>query len=121
MRTLFAYGTLIFDEVMRQVTGRTFRGIDALLPGYARYRIKDAPYPGIIPCDGAVVKGKVYFDIDDKSLAMLDQYEGGLYEKITVQVRIDNGETCDAIAYKVKDTHKGMLTHELWAPGELEG
>ncbi len=120
MHRLFAYGTLVIEDVMRQVTGRTFRSRNALLRGFARYRIKDVHYPGIISCEDAAVKGKLYFGIDDISLARLDYFEGDLYEKITVRVTADDGCTYDACTYKVKDEHSRALSHEPWDPEEFK-
>jgi gamma-glutamylcyclotransferase (GGCT)/AIG2-like uncharacterized protein YtfP len=120
MHALFAYGTLVIEEIMRQVTGWTFQSRHALLQGFARYRIKEVHYPGIIPYEGAGVIRKLYFDIDNRSLARLDYFEDDFYEKILVRVTADNGQTYDALTYKVKDEYAGVLSHEAWVPDEFK-
>ena len=114
MHTLFVYGTLITDEVMKRVTGRTFQGRKAVLPGFARYRIKEASYPGIVPHADSIVQGKLYFNIDHDSLTRLDDFENDLYVRVKVQVRADDGRTYEAFTYQVKDTETGSLSDEQW-------
>ena len=46
--TVFAYGTLIFPEVVEIVVGRRPPKWDALLPGYRRARLDGRVYPGIV-------------------------------------------------------------------------
>lgn len=120
MSTLFAYGTLLFDDIMMQVNGRTFRSGHALLQGYARYRIKGVCYPGIIPCAGAAVEGRLYFDVDDESFAKLDEFEDRIYEKITVRTQSDSGRMYDAYTYRIKDGSADFLSCEPWDPLEFQ-
>jgi gamma-glutamylcyclotransferase (GGCT)/AIG2-like uncharacterized protein YtfP len=56
-KAIFCYGTLQFPEVMEKVTGRQFPGTEAVLDNFARYRIKNAVYPGVIAEDGATTEG----------------------------------------------------------------
>ena len=117
---LFAYGTLIFDDVMMRVTGRTFQGRAAVLQGYARYGMMSGPYPGIVQKKGSAVEGKLYFHIDDDSLKRLDEFEGDQYDRIHVKVKDEKGRLQDALTYKVKDACAHQVSCEAWRPEQFK-
>jgi len=56
MKNLFAYGTLMCQEIMLAVTGFPFRGVRGLLRDYHRGTIRGEVYPGIVPRRGGVVE-----------------------------------------------------------------
>lgn len=111
---LFCYGSLELAEVMREVTGRTFEGELAELDGFARYRVRDADYPGLLPEPGARTKGTLYRAVDDAALAALDRFEGPLYERRLLEVRAADGERRHAHVYVVREAQRGSLTREPW-------
>ena len=45
---IFTYGSLL-TEIMQAVTGKLFPSQSATLRDYARYGVRSANYPGIIP------------------------------------------------------------------------
>lgn len=59
MSRVFVYGTLLEDSIARKLLGRLPRHKPARLQGYARYRVKDASFPAIIPEASATVDGRV--------------------------------------------------------------
>ncbi len=119
MHTLFAYGTLMIDEIMEVVTGRKFKSMDALLYGHVRCRIRDVLYPGIAKKEGSRVRGKVYRNIDDETMNRLDAFEDDVYERVAVEVVGDDGTRIDAFTYRVRDDHSSFLTEEEWDPEEF--
>ena len=50
--SVFTYGTLEFPDVMEAVTGRSFKSVEAMAEGYARYLLKERMYPGMTPVSG---------------------------------------------------------------------
>jgi gamma-glutamylcyclotransferase (GGCT)/AIG2-like uncharacterized protein YtfP len=90
MTTIFVYGTLLFPEIVRALTGKEFSMRDAVLSGYSRYRIDEPGRtlkgPAIVEEAGGTVRGKALLDVDERSLAILDKYEGQ-YEKKNVVVQ----------------------------------
>lgn len=119
MHTLFAYGTLMIEEIMESVTGRVFTGTDAVLKGHVRYRIRDVLYPGIAKKEGSRVRGKVYRNIDDETMSRLDAFEDDVYERVAVEVVGNDGTRIDAFTYRVRDDHSSFLTEEEWDPEEF--
>jgi gamma-glutamylcyclotransferase (GGCT)/AIG2-like uncharacterized protein YtfP len=111
---VFCYGTLQFSEVMEKVTGRRFPGIEAVLANFARYRIKNAVYPGVIAEDGATTEGILYFEVDADSLHRLDAFEGTPYVRTRLPVHTLNGEKVIAEVYIVAEHHRAVLTGKPW-------
>lgn len=115
---LFAYGSLVFPEIMQAVAGRAFAGIDAVLPGYRCCRIKGCDYPGIIPAPGFLTPGRIYQDIDPIILARLDRFEGGSYLRAAVEAVGVDGERFRAFAYVVRDDQRHILVDQPWNPAD---
>jgi len=112
MLNLFAYGTLIFEDVMQRVAGRRFRSMGAVLHDYSRHRIRETPYPAIVYEKGAAVNGKIYFNIDDRSLALLDDYEDDYYIRTKVTVTAEDGREYEAHTYVIMDEFRGLLSRQ---------
>jgi gamma-glutamylcyclotransferase (GGCT)/AIG2-like uncharacterized protein YtfP len=111
---LFAYGTLQVDAIMRAVTGHAYSSQAATLSGYARYRIKNATYPGIIADTRAETSGRIYFDVDDTSWTKLDAFEGAPYQRLTLSVVAADGATYLADAYVIPASARGILSTAPW-------
>ena len=111
---LFCYGSLEFAEVMREVTGRSFAAEPATLDGFARYRVRDADYPGLVPEPGARTEGTLYRALDAASLAALDRFEGALYERRPLDVRTRDGGVAAAQVYVVREAQRHTLSSEPW-------
>ena len=114
MNPLFCYGTLQVPEVIRAVTGQTFAGQQATLQGYAIYRVKDAEYPGIVRSDNDDVGGILYKNVADKSMKVLDLFEGDLYRRQLQCVETVDGMISKAWCYVIRDENKGLLTADTW-------
>jgi gamma-glutamylcyclotransferase (GGCT)/AIG2-like uncharacterized protein YtfP len=59
MTSVFVYGTLLEDRRAQGLLGRLPHHRPAKLLGYARYRVRGAPFPAIIPESGSSVEGRV--------------------------------------------------------------
>ncbi len=112
---VFAYGTLMHPDVMRVVTGslRTYQS--ALLPGYARYRVRGEFYPGLIPAQAAQTSGVLYRGLVRTEVRKLDAFEGVLYERRRVLVRLAGGEWLEAQAYVVVPSCRHRLSDQPWS------
>uniref|UniRef100_A0A453NA23 Putative gamma-glutamylcyclotransferase n=1 Tax=Aegilops tauschii subsp. strangulata TaxID=200361 RepID=A0A453NA23_AEGTS len=56
--SVFVYGTLMAEEVVRVLLGRVPPSSPALLPNHQRLSIRGRVYPAILPVDGSKVPGK---------------------------------------------------------------
>ena len=103
----------MLPDVMKAVTGRTFPSRTAVLEGYARYRFKRRVYPGLVSEAGGRVEGVLYLNLDGRSLALLDEFEGPWYKKATVRVAPEcGGLLCQS--YLVADNCRKLLGREYW-------
>ena len=114
MRNLFAYGTLMVPAVMQAVTGQSFRQEPATLTNYVRCWIKRQVYPGIFAAANHTVHGLIYFDIDERSLQRLDEFESEVYERREVHGQLTGGDTVIADAYIVATRYEHLLGSESW-------
>ena len=112
---VFAYGTLMFAEVVGAVTGLAMTGLPARLEGFARFRVRGAVYPGIRPVRGAWVDGVVYPEVSARSLRLLDVFEGDLYRRETLVVETGAGRL-SADAWVVRPSRERLLTDRPWEP-----
>jgi gamma-glutamylcyclotransferase (GGCT)/AIG2-like uncharacterized protein YtfP len=83
LTNIFVYGTLLCDEVVKAVTGKTFSTVDYKLDHYQRFQIYDnnkpRMYPGIIPVKDSSVMGKILLDVDEESFSKLCHFEDSEY------------------------------------------
>jgi len=110
---LFCYGTLMFAEVMQKVTGRCFTGEPAMLHDYARYCIDREVYPGLIAEAGAITTGVLYSGIDVASMAKLDDFEGDAYQRIKVNVQV-NERPVSAAVYCMAPGQERLSNRQPW-------
>jgi gamma-glutamylcyclotransferase (GGCT)/AIG2-like uncharacterized protein YtfP len=83
--SLFVYGTLLSDDLVRKLTGRVFPKRPATLEDFERVE-PPADYPYITPKTGAHVDGALLDGLDAAALDKLDAYEGDGYARTPVEV-----------------------------------
>jgi gamma-glutamylcyclotransferase (GGCT)/AIG2-like uncharacterized protein YtfP len=113
-KALFCYGTLQSPLVMKAVTGQAYEGKEATLDNWARFRVRDSEYPGIIFQENATVSGKLYWGLDEKVMAKLDAFEGDKYERVIVDVTMADGSSEKAYAYAIRNDCRKMLSSDPW-------
>jgi gamma-glutamylcyclotransferase (GGCT)/AIG2-like uncharacterized protein YtfP len=116
MAHLFAYGTLMDERVMAAVAGGRPRRRGADLSGAERRAVRGERYPGLIRSSRGVVRGILYYDLDERAWARLDRFEGALYERRPVAVRLRGGAAVRAETYFVRRACHAALSGEPWAP-----
>jgi len=89
---VFAYGTLLDEEIRNYILGYKTTVLRAQLKGFRKSSILLAgvKYPAIKedPDNNQTVDG-AYFSINEKDLELIDQYESSAYSRI--RVRLENG------------------------------
>jgi len=117
---LFVYGSLERAEVLHALTGAHFTARAAVLEGHRRGRISGEVYPGIVEEAGAHTRGVLYRDLDAVSLTLLDAFEGDLYERRRLQVRLSTGGRVAAHVYVVPRAHAHRVSRAHWQPRRFE-
>ncbi len=114
MRNLFAYGTLMCDEIMREVSGYSLSHWQGTLKGYRRRSIRGEHYPAILPDAEGRVDGLVYRNVPDPAWDLLDRFEGEMYVRRLVHVELAGGETVAASAYVIREEFADRLARSDW-------
>ncbi len=99
---------------MEAVTGRVFESAAAFAEGYARFLLKGQVYPGITPVAGQTTPGRVYFDVSQEAVSLLDRFEDKIYVPQVITVRARTGHRHNAYAYIIKPKDRGVLTGNPW-------
>lgn len=105
----FAYGSNMDSEKIRERGIHFSQRIHATLLGYrlefnkVSSRSPEQGYANIVPFENGIVEGVLY-DIEDSDLSKLDGHEGcpDQYERVKVEVQLDNREKVEAVAYMAR-------------------
>jgi gamma-glutamylcyclotransferase (GGCT)/AIG2-like uncharacterized protein YtfP len=119
MEHLFAYGTLMCDDIMREVGGYETPSTPALLKGFRRCRVKNESYPGIVPDASGSVAGIVYMNLPESSWKRLDSFEGEMYSRELAQIELADGSTLTANTFVVKPEFYDRLERAEWSFSEF--
>jgi gamma-glutamylcyclotransferase (GGCT)/AIG2-like uncharacterized protein YtfP len=117
---LFAYGTLMVPEIWQAVTQLPGPSPSrpGLLRGYQRRRVEGADFPGIFASgnNDDIVPGCAYEDVAPKTFDLLDRYEDHFYQRLEVNVEVDDGQpaTLSCQTYIIPETGLGILSDEPW-------
>ncbi|NNE93055.1 MAG: gamma-glutamylcyclotransferase [Verrucomicrobiales bacterium] len=115
---LFAYGTLLVPEIWELVTGCSVPELEAEIRGFEIRRVKGGDFPVIFESENpdAVVPGRVFRDLNQKTIARLDTYEDTFYERIDVRadLKAGGGEIeCQTYAVPVSEAMR-ISAGETW-------
>ena len=112
---LFAYGTLMWPEILEAVAGRRLEGSPAVLEGYSRFRVKGEPYPVVIPSPKGTVEGVLYQELTPEEFRRLDAFEGVEYNR--VEIRLNDRP---AFVYVLSEEWRQIVDFRPWIPADQE-
>lgn len=113
MAHLFTYGSLMFDDVWKQLVKGNYTASRAILQGYARRCVKNEEYPVVFEANEQVL-GTLYHDISAEDMAILDGFEGEYYARQSVYV-ILNDVPLLAETYVLKEKYYEIIDDRLWS------
>jgi gamma-glutamylcyclotransferase (GGCT)/AIG2-like uncharacterized protein YtfP len=114
MSHLFAYGTLMCEDIMMDVTGCRLSVAAGVLTGYSRRRVKGQGYPALVARANHSVEGVVYLDLPTMAWWRLDRFEGEMYMREEVQVEMADGQQAMASTYVVHPDFIHQLGPDQW-------
>ncbi len=114
MQNLFAYGTLMCEDVMAEVSGCRLSFGPGILKGFSRRAVKGEPYPAMVPSGQGLVEGIVYHNVPEPAWRRLDAFEGEMYARRPVQVELADGGTLWAGTYVMQRTFLSVLEAFDW-------
>ena len=107
----FFYGTLIDPDVRRVVLGANAARVAEIQPGvlkgWERRAVRGASYPIILPRARGRVHGLLARGLDAQAARRLQAYEGTAYERVTVEIALDDGICRRAFVFAA--SHRGRL------------
>lgn len=110
---LFAYGSLMFPEVLAALIQEpTEQSEDAVLHDYSRHALKGKRYPGIVPASGQRVPGRVFHGLSTSAWNLLDSFEGTMYERRELPIVSLN--TKRAWVYVLTRESQSLLQADQW-------
>jgi gamma-glutamylcyclotransferase (GGCT)/AIG2-like uncharacterized protein YtfP len=115
MDALFAYGTLMCEDIMLEVAGLFCPSAPATLTGYQRLCVKGQDYPALVPNAAECVAGVVYYDVPTKAWERLDRFEGEMYTRQSVSIELNAEEKAFALAYVTRPECLGRLETRAWS------
>ena len=113
-KLLFAYGSLMNDEVTNALLQSPLERQPATLNGYRRVQVKNALYPGAFADVDAVTEGQLISGLTDDQWQRLDVFEGEYYERTAVTVLSAACEPMVADTYVFKDAYRHLLNDSPW-------
>jgi gamma-glutamylcyclotransferase (GGCT)/AIG2-like uncharacterized protein YtfP len=114
-RALFVYGTLMLPHVVRALTGTSLAGGPARLRDHARYAVHGEVYPAVVARAGASTSGVLLEGVGPQALAILDRFEGPLYERVRTVIELDSGVR-PAHVYVIARGERHRLSDRAWDP-----
>jgi gamma-glutamylcyclotransferase (GGCT)/AIG2-like uncharacterized protein YtfP len=113
---LFAYGTLMWPEVLEAVIGRSLRGTPAMVRGFLRLRVKGRFYPALVDAHfHDAVEGILYRGLTEEEFRHLDRFEGEEYDRR--EVGIGAGQ---AQVYVLSRGCRHLADSCLWRPEDVQ-
>lgn len=114
MQNLFAYGTLMCEDIMEEVSGCRVSGIAGVVRGYSRRPVRGERYPALAPDEKSRVEGVVYRNLPLSAWDRLDRFEGRMYVHRLVQVEMNNSAILPAETYIVRLKFLDHLEDSEW-------
>lgn len=118
MMRLFAYGTLMWPEIMAGVIGRKIDGRPAVLSNARRLKVKNEVYPSLISAACGEVNGILYENLTPDEIHALDRFEGPEYDRREVSVHVD-GLPLPAETYFTSAEGMKLVEDSEWTIADL--
>lgn len=117
---VFTYGSLMFREVWLRVAGCDCESVPAVADGYAVRRLREVPWPVMIPAAGESARGRLYRGVPDIALARLDRFEGEEYHRVPIDIRLPDGSLETAHAYLAAEPESPEILPDPWDAATFE-
>jgi gamma-glutamylcyclotransferase (GGCT)/AIG2-like uncharacterized protein YtfP len=114
MKNFFAYGTLMCEDIMEEVSGCRLSGVPGVAKGYHRRPVKGEHYPALVIDDEGCVEGVVYQNVTKSAWDRLDRFEGEMYVRQPVQIELNNGSILVADTYLIRQAFLDHLEESEW-------
>ncbi len=114
MKHLFAYGVLMCEDIISEITGSRLSHVPGTLKGFCRKCLRGEHYPAVIPEATGSVDGLVYRDIPDTTWKRLDLFEGEMYARRPVWIELSDRTTLEAETYVLQTAFSNCISQFDW-------
>lgn len=112
---LFAYGTLMDPAIWSRVAQQECDSRPAILHGYEVRCLRGVTFPGLVECEGCSAPGLVYYNVSEAAMQRLDEYEDDFYQRIEVNVDLEDGTRQRAEVYLMHPAHRDIVLPDRWS------
>lgn len=99
---------------MLDICSQVLENEPALLLDFSRRAVRARPFPALIEARGDQVEGVLYRGLSDEALQRLDHFEGQMYARQPVIVRLPNGESVACEAFVIEAEYLGLVGDSPW-------
>ncbi len=114
MSNLFAYGTLMCNDIIQNVSGCLLGGMPGALRGFDRRSVRGEHYPALVQQGDGRVDGVLYCNLPESAWKRLDRFEGTLYTRQRVEVELADGSSLPATAYVWRPEFLDLVDSSGW-------
>ncbi len=114
MEHLFAYGTLMCEDIMEQVAGYRLAYESGTLKGFSRRSVKGEDYPALVLQETGYVDGVVYRNVPNTVWERLDRFEGEMYARQSVHIDLKDGSALLVVTYVVRPEFLNYVDQFEW-------
>ena len=115
MIDLFVYGTLMFPQVVTELTGLTPTYVPAVAYNTTRLGMRNQVYPGLVNRSGSFTQGYLLRNLDDASWCIIEAFEGDEYERGPVTIETA-GNSVRTHTFFVRTDCQDRLLDLPWDP-----
>ncbi len=115
IKDFFAYGTLMCEDIMEEVSGRRLSCMPGALRGYRRRSVRGEHFPALVLDEEGYVEGIVYRNLRSSVWKRLDRFEGDMYIRQVVQIELNDGTALPAATYMWKPQFLDDLEESNWS------
>ena len=102
------------EEIMAEVAGCRLPRRPGLLNGFSRRKIKGELYPALVPDMEGAVEGLVYSNLSASAWERLDKFEGDMYFRQEISIKLEDSAMMPAITYVVKPDYLTLVEETEW-------
>ncbi len=118
MKHVFTYGSLMFPEVWCHIVSQEYIAHESTIVGYERRGVVGEHYPALVAANPKAihdeVRGRLYLNVSAKDLEALDRFEGEQYQRLTLPVKVANGDKLNAEVYLWRRKFNARLSNKPW-------
>ena len=104
----------MFAPVWQRIVSGYYLSTGVTLTGYQRLAVTGEEYPVAIPAAEHSIEGVLYHDVHAQDVMHLDAFEGEYYERLSVTVSSNTGETCPAQVYVLRPEFQHIAAEQAW-------